>query len=63
VYVDKSFSDSKNHWGIEAIKALSARNIIKGKGNSFIDSKIAISTRAEVVQMLYNLLVKGQIYK
>lgn len=55
IYRDKSFDDITTHWCKEAVEALAARDIISGKSEGVFDPS-GLMTRAEVAQMLYNLL-------
>ncbi|MHA6480790.1 S-layer homology domain-containing protein [Paenibacillus sp. strain BS8-2] len=54
-YNEKSFSDLSGHWSEAAVKAMAAREIIKGKGNGLFQPDAAM-TRADYVIMLLRML-------
>lgn len=51
MYVDKSFTDSQNHWGKEAIEALAAREVVNGVGDDLFNPNGEIS-RAEFATIM-----------
>jgi hypothetical protein len=54
MYINKSFEDSDTHWAQEAIEALAG--LINGTNARVYPN--ANTTRAEVAQLLYNLLIE-----